>query len=111
MHKATAALTVSGAFLAAWMPTSLWGFGRCAFLTATGFPCPFCGGTRSLHAFAHGHLGEALYWNPYVTFLTVIGLIWATAVIFGWRAPLGPQDSWTGLLAATLTALALPDST
>jgi hypothetical protein len=39
---------------------------ECAFKKWTGFPCPTCGGTRSIHALAHGRIGEAFTLNPLV---------------------------------------------
>lgn len=35
----------------------------CIFHAATGMPCAFCGGTRSLRAMAHGDIGRAFYLN------------------------------------------------
>lgn len=40
----------------------------CPFLYFTGCYCPGCGTLRAVHALVHGHLGEALGFNP----LTVI---------------------------------------
>jgi hypothetical protein len=37
---------------------------ECSFLSLTGYPCPFCGTTRSFWAMAHGDLPLALYNSP-----------------------------------------------
>jgi hypothetical protein len=36
----------------------------CMFKHIAGIPCPSCGSTRSIIAFAHGDFGNALYYNP-----------------------------------------------
>lgn len=36
----------------------------CMVKYVTGFPCPGCGTTRAVIAFAQGHLVEAFYWHP-----------------------------------------------
>ena len=36
----------------------------CPFHAMTGLWCPGCGSTRGLHALAHGHLLQALRFNP-----------------------------------------------
>ena len=36
----------------------------CLFHTVTGLPCPFCGGTRSFVAMAHGNLAAAVHVYP-----------------------------------------------
>jgi len=36
----------------------------CLFKNVTGLPCPSCGATRSMACLLHGHLLQALYWNP-----------------------------------------------
>ena len=38
----------------------------CTFKLMTGVPCATCGGTRALAALGHGHLLNALAWNPMV---------------------------------------------
>ena len=54
------------------------GFGvECAFKKWTGYPCPSCGGTRTVFALARVHLWEAFAWNPLVfTGLLALGA-WA----------------------------------
>jgi hypothetical protein len=39
---------------------------QCAFHAITGHPCPTCGGTRCALALLHGHVAEAIAWNPLV---------------------------------------------
>lgn len=55
--------------------TVAWGFAwvagglplpPCAFHAVTGCPCPTCGATRCVLALLHGHVAEALGWNPLV---------------------------------------------
>jgi len=41
---------------------SLW---ICVFHEATGLPCPGCGLTRGLTAFARGDVQQALHWHPF----------------------------------------------
>lgn len=47
---------------------------HCKFLAATGIPCPFCGGTRSLRALSEGDLLNSFLLNPLV-FLASISLV------------------------------------
>ena len=37
----------------------------CPVKLVTGYPCPSCGTTRSIHALMHGHFAEALMINPF----------------------------------------------
>ncbi len=46
----------------------------CAFQRIIGLPCPLCGSTRCLAACAHGHLADALRWNP-LTFLACLAVV------------------------------------
>ena len=53
----------------AWVLPQFWARGvspipPCLFHTLTGQPCPFCGGTRSFVAMAHGDLGAAVHVFP-----------------------------------------------
>lgn len=36
----------------------------CLFKIATGYPCPSCGSTRSVHALLQAHWFQAMQWNP-----------------------------------------------
>ena len=47
----------------------------CPFLTLTGHPCPFCGGTRSFAATWHGDLGQALHLYPLGPLLFVASVL------------------------------------
>lgn len=49
-------------------------FGVCIIKETTGIPCPSCGSTRSVLALFEGHLGKALFYNPF-GLLLFIGLI------------------------------------
>ncbi|HEY8739439.1 MAG TPA: DUF2752 domain-containing protein [Candidatus Dormibacteraeota bacterium] len=66
-----AAVAAGGATLlaTAWVLPELWAHGiqpipQCLFYQVTGIPCPFCGGTRSFAAIAHGNLGAAAHVFP-----------------------------------------------
>ncbi|MFI0355838.1 DUF2752 domain-containing protein [Actinomadura sp. 9N407] len=49
----------------------------CPFLALTGHQCPGCGALRTLHALAHGQLGEALALNVFVvSMLPVLAFFW-----------------------------------
>jgi hypothetical protein len=52
----------------------------CTFLTLTGYPCPFCGLTRSFWAIAHGDWAFALH-NAPMSCLIYVG----TALLFSWH--------------------------
>jgi len=47
-------------------PYGLSALGRCRFKDFTGWPCPSCGGTRSIEALFHGRIVESFSWNPLV---------------------------------------------
>jgi hypothetical protein len=57
--------TVSLGMAAGWLALGL-PWPRCLFHDLTGLPCVTCGMTRSAIAFFHGHLSDALLWNPLV---------------------------------------------
>lgn len=58
----------------------------CVFLALTGWYCPGCGGLRSVHALAHGHLGEAVGLNAVTTLvvLPLLAAIWAEWALRTW---------------------------
>jgi hypothetical protein len=53
---------------------------KCTFLSLTGYPCPFCGFTRSFWALANGDWGFALNDTP-LACLAYIG----TSLMFAWH--------------------------
>ena len=53
----------------------------CPLRTLTGIPCPFCGATRGVIAAVHGHLGQALTFNP----ASLLVLVLAVLLVVGWR--------------------------
>jgi hypothetical protein len=53
---------------------------KCTFLNLTGYPCPFCGLTRSFWAIAHGNWAFAVH-NAPLACLVYVG----TAVLFAWH--------------------------
>lgn len=74
-------LVCGGAWLGSGLPLP-----PCAFHALTGYPCPTCGATRCVLALLHGHVGEALGWNPLV-FTALAGLavlnLYAAGVLLG----------------------------
>ncbi|GAA4065147.1 DUF2752 domain-containing protein [Actinomadura miaoliensis] len=49
----------------------------CPFLALTGYQCPGCGALRTVHALAHGQLGQALGLNVFVVaMLPVLAFFW-----------------------------------
>lgn len=59
---------------------------KCGLRLLTGLPCPFCGGTRALHAAARFDWWQALALNP-LAFLLGVGVTlwfaaWATDRLF-----------------------------
>ena len=61
----------------------------CPFLLATGRPCPGCGMTRALGAFAQGDWTRALGLNPFVFVIAPLGAFLAAAALWS------PLRSWT----------------
>lgn len=55
-------------------------WGSCPILTATGLPCPFCGGLRAVNDLAHGDLAAALSSNA----VAVAFVVAAFAVTLAW---------------------------
>jgi len=56
-------------------------FPKCLFLEMTGLLCPGCGGTRLLHAVAHGHFAEAFLYNPFL----MLSLMLFALTILEWK--------------------------
>ncbi|MFQ5718700.1 MAG: DUF2752 domain-containing protein [Acidobacteriota bacterium] len=104
-------LVVMGMAAVWFAPQVLPAWPRCVVKATTGIPCPTCGGTRAAVALLHGHLLQALTWNPLVglglaglalylpyAWLTMAGVI--RPVRTGWTTP--PMPVW---LRWTLPAL------
>ena len=84
----------------------------CIFHAVTGLPCPFCGGTRSFVAMAHGHFGTALYLYPLgpLLFLGVIAAVLYCAFVLVTGRRMRLNISWRqrrNLIFAGLALLAL----
>jgi hypothetical protein len=78
-------------------PLALPGLTTCAFKSATGLPCPFCGGTRAAQALLRGELSRALYLN--VAALPAVVAFVAAAFVLGWEAYFGRSlGDWNALL-------------
>jgi len=68
-------------FVSRWIPVNLLPLRPCTFLQLTGYPCPFCGFTRSFQAMSHGDWASALYNSPMAC------LVYVTVVlVFAWNA-------------------------
>lgn len=52
-----------------------WWLGYCGFKARTGLPCPTCGMTTSVLAFAQGKIAEAFYIQPAAAFLCSIMIV------------------------------------
>ncbi len=62
-------------------------FPGCPLKEMTGLDCPGCGGTRAVHALAHGDLAQALDHNVVLAVvLPVLAVAWALWLIHGLRA-------------------------
>ena len=61
-------------------PCQLLHFGPCTFLQFSGYPCPFCGFTRSFWAMAGGEWAFAIRNCPLAFFLYI-----GTAMVFAWN--------------------------
>ena len=61
---AGAAAAAGAAVLYRFPPLAVGWYPRCPLLVLTGLYCPGCGALRAGHALLHGHLGEALGYNP-----------------------------------------------
>jgi len=83
----------------------------CPLHATTGLWCPLCGSTRATRALLHGHLAQALRWNP-VILVTLGVLAWGLAA---WAYPalrvrVPVRLAWwaAGLLVAFAVARNLP---
>lgn len=67
-------------FLSSWVPLKVLPLRQCTFLWLTGYPCPFCGFTRSFQAMAEGGWGFAFYNCPLACLTYVVA-----ALVFTWN--------------------------
>ncbi|GAC1330706.1 MAG: hypothetical protein NVSMB17_08270 [Candidatus Dormibacteria bacterium] len=78
---------------AAWTLPLLWSRGispipPCIFHTVTGPPCPFCGGTRSFVALAHGDVAAAVHVFPVGPLLfagLILAVLYSTGAVLSGR--------------------------
>ena len=77
-------------------------FSVCVFKSATGLPCPLCGGTRAAQAVLQGDLSRALYLNPAA--LPAVVAIAAIVLVLVWEAFRGRAADWN-LLRGQLRSL------
>jgi hypothetical protein len=98
-----------GMLCTAWVLPGLWAHGvnpipPCIFHTVTGLPCPFCGGTRSFAAMAHGNIAGAAHVFPIGPLLfvaLVAAVIYSTwAVVTGRRLHLTMDRKLVRILTA-----------
>jgi Protein of unknown function (DUF2752) len=92
-----AALVTGGVALAGTVVVHLYdphepgSYGLCPLRMATGLLCPFCGGTRAVHAMTHGDWGQALGLNPLLTLLAPVALVawlvWVVRAVRGRHTP------------------------
>lgn len=73
-------------------------FHTCLIKQVTGIPCPSCGSTRSISAALHGHLGEAIWWNPLGLLSLLLILIIPWWILTDW---LRKRDSFHRAFKAT----------
>lgn len=45
---------------------------RCPIKWLTGWDCPGCGSARALHSLLHGHIAEALAFNPWLPIVLIM---------------------------------------
>jgi hypothetical protein len=79
-HVPLALVTGVVLFLSKWAPIDYLPLKTCTFLLLTGYPCPFCGFTRSFWAITHGDWAFALYNCP-LACIVYVGVI----LVFAWN--------------------------
>src|SRR5699024_5928327 len=60
------------------------GYGMCPILWITGYPCPTCGGLRTVHDLAHLDFAGAWSMNPLLTL--ALPLVAVMLVVWWWRS-------------------------
>ena len=80
-HLPLTLVTGIALFLSKWAPIDHLPLKPCTFLLLTGYPCPFCGFTRSFWAMTHGDWAFALSNCPLIC-LVYIGVV----LVFAWNA-------------------------
>ena len=91
------AMLVGAALLPLAPPSRFPGLPICVFKSATGLPCPLCGGTRATQALLRGDLSRALYLN--VAALPAVITFVAAALVLGCEAMRGRAlGDWDALL-------------
>jgi hypothetical protein len=85
----------------------------CTFLRVTGYPCAFCGTTRSFFLMAKGHVGDALKEAPlgvlvYVAVVATLGWCLARCIKPGAGSAGQGAGRWAraGIYAAIIAAIA-----
>ncbi|MBW1782435.1 MAG: DUF2752 domain-containing protein [Deltaproteobacteria bacterium] len=79
-HLPVALITGIALLLPHMVPCHLLPLKKCTFLSLTGYPCPFCGLTRSFWAIADGNWAVALHNAPLACLVYVV-----TALLFAWH--------------------------
>ena len=102
------AMLVGAALLPLTPPQRFPGLPMCLLKSATGLPCPFCGGTRATQAILRGDFARALHLNA-AALPAVITLVTAASVL-GWEAmrgrAIGDWDAQLRRLRSLLPLLA-----
>ncbi len=91
----------------------------CPLKSWTGIPCAFCGGTRAVHAWAHGHALESWLMNPLVSVGAAAATLYLPYALFcvllrpqkrlrisGFPSSTSPAFRWSIRLGFALVVLA-----
>jgi len=94
LHLPIALIADQALLLSALVPLDYVPFKTCTFLHLTGYPCPFCGYTRSFWALSRGNWAYAMYNCPLsvpVYGIVVFHFLWnAVALLLGLRMRTNP---------------------